>query len=76
MPRKLPRVKGSDAIAAFCKVGYHLDRICGSHHILKHPQRINHLSIPVHHTKPVGEGLLKKQIKLAGLTIEEFVGLL
>jgi hypothetical protein len=30
----------------------------------------------VHGAKPVGEGLLKKQINLAGLTIEEFVALL
>jgi predicted RNA binding protein YcfA (HicA-like mRNA interferase family) len=76
MPRKLPPVKGSDAIAAFGRVGYCLDRICGSHHILKHPDKVNHLSIPVHGARPVGEGLLKRQIKLAGMTIEEFADLL
>jgi predicted RNA binding protein YcfA (HicA-like mRNA interferase family) len=76
MPRKLPRVSGKEAIAAFGKVGFHHDRTCGSHHILKHAEKVYHLSIPVHGAKPVGEGLLKRQIKLAGITVDEFIDLL
>ncbi len=76
MPSQVPRITGSDAIKAFGKHGYTLDRIRGSHHILKHPTRRERLSIPVHAGQTVGIGLLRSQIKAAGLTLEEFVALL
>jgi predicted RNA binding protein YcfA (HicA-like mRNA interferase family) len=76
MPNKLPRISGEDAIRAFRKDGYRLDRIHGSHHILKHPDRKERLSIPVHKGTTVGVGLLGKQIKIAGLTVERFNNLL
>ena len=31
----VPRISGKDAVRAFVKVGFCLDRISGSHHILK-----------------------------------------
>jgi predicted RNA binding protein YcfA (HicA-like mRNA interferase family) len=76
MPSKVPRITGQDAINAFGKCGYALDRIKGSHHILRHPSKPERLSIPVHGNETVGIGLLGKQIKLAGLSNEEFVNLL
>ncbi|MBN2292640.1 MAG: type II toxin-antitoxin system HicA family toxin [Pirellulales bacterium] len=76
MPNKVPRVSGKDAVSAFLKVGYTVDRINGSHHILKHPQKIERLSIPVHAGKTVGVGLLSRQIKVAGMTVEQFTELL
>jgi len=76
MPSRMPRVSGNDAVSAFCKAGYELDRITGSHHILRHPDKIERLSIPVHSGRTVGVGLLSKQIRLAGLTVEEFIALL
>jgi len=45
----------------------------GSHMILYHPHRLP-LSIPNH--KEVAEGLLKAQIKRAGITPQEFKKLL
>ncbi len=33
------------------------------------------LSIPVHKGKPIKQGLLRDQIKKAGLTVEEFLRL-
>ncbi|MCD4727482.1 MAG: type II toxin-antitoxin system HicA family toxin [Pirellulales bacterium] len=76
MPSKVPRISGKDAVRAFRKAGYFLDRIRGSHHILRHPNKRAHLSIPVHKGRTVGVGLLCSQIAVAGLTVEEFVGLL
>lgn len=76
MPSKVPRISGKDVIRAFCKTGYFLDRIRGSHHILKHPEKRARLSIPVHKGRVVGVGLLRSQIAAAGLTVEEFIGLL
>jgi predicted RNA binding protein YcfA (HicA-like mRNA interferase family) len=76
MPNKVPRISGIEAIKAFGKAGYEVDRIRGSHHILRHPEKPEALSIPVHSGSTVGVGLLGRQIKLAGLTVEEFVALL
>ena len=76
MSKRLPPVKGKDAVAAFGKAGFYLDRVQGSHYILRHPKKVSRLSIPVHGAKEVGEGLLRSQIKAAGMTIEEFLGLL
>lgn len=73
---KVPRITGKEAIRAFGRAGFTLDRIKGSHHILKrtgHPVR---LSIPVHGGRTVGPGLLSSQIAAAGLTVEEFLELL
>lgn len=76
MPNKMPRVTGRQAVAAFRKAGYELDRMSGSHHILRHPQKKERLSIPVHKGRNVGVGLLSRQIKVAGLTVEQFTALL
>ena len=75
MPR-LPRITGKEAIKAFSKVGFILDHIEGSHHILRNPAKRPRLSIPVHSNKIVGLRLLKTQINLAGISVEEFEKLL
>lgn len=72
---KTPKVSGEDAVTAFEGAGFRLVRISGSHHILK-KDGCRRLSIPVHAGKTVGAGLLLSQIKAAGLTVEECVGLL
>jgi len=73
---KLPRITGDTACAAFAKAGYECCRVHGSHHILKHEGKRERLSIPVHGDRILGAGLLRSQIRIAGLTDEEFVALL
>ncbi|MHB1033801.1 MAG: type II toxin-antitoxin system HicA family toxin [Pirellulales bacterium] len=73
MPNKLPRVTGEEAVKAFCAAGFVVDRVAGSHHILKHPAKPRRLSIPVHAGRTLGAGLLRSLIKAAGLTVEEFI---
>ena len=71
---KLPVVSGSEAVRAFRKIGYEFDEQHGSHIILRHddaPHR--RLSIPNH--KELAKGTLRALIREAGLTVEEFVGL-
>lgn len=75
MPR-VPRITGDAAVKAFSKVGFVLDHIEGSHHILRKSGERHRLSIPVHGSEIVGLGLLKSQIRKAGLTVEEFRNLL
>ncbi len=72
----LPRVTGKQAIRAFEKAGFSVVRIKGSHHIMTKPGHRYTLSIPVHGQEFVGTGLLRSQIKAAGLTEAEFIDLL
>ena len=73
---RFQKVTGEAAIKAFGRAGFLLHHIKGSHHVLKRPGHRHHLSIPVHRGKTLGVGLLSNQIKLAGLTVEQFVELL
>ena len=59
---EVPRVTGPEAIKAFEKAGFALDRISGSHHILKKPGHRYVLSVPVHRGKTIGVGLLTSLI--------------
>ena len=71
---KLANISGRVAVKRFCKVGYYVDHQTGSHIILYHdkPGTLP-LSIPDH--KELAPGLLRAQIKRAGITIEEFIRL-
>jgi len=72
---KLPAVSGAETVKALRKLGYEFDEQHGSHIILRHaapPHR--RLSIPNH--KELAKGTLRALIREAGLTVEEFVGLL
>jgi len=73
---KLPRnMSGRDLLKHLEKIGYYVDHQKGSHIILKHEERsLPRLSIPGH--KTVRVGLLRKIIRDAGLTPEEFVKLI
>ena len=65
---KLPTISGKQAVAAFKRAGFVVDRVTGSHHILKSPALANILTIPVHGGKTLSPFILKSQIKVAGLT--------
>jgi predicted RNA binding protein YcfA (HicA-like mRNA interferase family) len=70
---RLPVCSGQDAIRAFQKLGYAVDHQTGSHIILRHPQ-MRRLTVPNH--RELAKGTLRALIREAGLTREEFVGLL
>jgi predicted RNA binding protein YcfA (HicA-like mRNA interferase family) len=69
---KLPRMSGQEAGAVFRKLGYKMRRIEGSHMIYKAPGR-KALSIPNHGELDIG--LLRRLIRDAGITPQEFVDL-
>ncbi len=73
---KLPRSISVRDLAKYLeKIGYYVDHQKGSHIILKHEDRsLPRLSIPDH--KNVRVGLLRKIIRDAGLSPEEFVKLI
>jgi predicted RNA binding protein YcfA (HicA-like mRNA interferase family) len=70
---RLAGISGRAAVAAFGRDGWRVARQRGSHVVLKKPGCPN-LVIPMHRT--VAPLLLLSQIRRAGLTEEEFLGLL
>lgn len=72
---RLPRVSGRDAIKAFGKLGYEVDRQRGSHVVLRHTEPPHRrLVVPDH--RELASGTLRALIRQAGLTVQEFVPLL
>ncbi|MBK8559376.1 type II toxin-antitoxin system HicA family toxin [Candidatus Amarobacter glycogenicus] len=73
MPR-LPRISGAEAVRAFERSGWRVSRQSDSHVVMLKAESIVSLSIPLH--RELGPGLLSSQIKKAGLSVDEFIGLL
>jgi predicted RNA binding protein YcfA (HicA-like mRNA interferase family) len=62
------QVSGKEFIRLIQKRGWMLKRINGSHHIFVKEGRQERIVIPVHGNQPLKIGLLKHQMKIAGLT--------
>ena len=69
---KLPLVSGSEAVKAFQRLGFLVDRQRGSHVVLKRTTRsgTSGCVIPMH--REVAMGTLRSALKMAGVTPEEF----
>ena len=72
----IPSVTARVAIKAFNVFGFVQHRQKGSHVILKKADHPLLLTIPDHGNKDVSTGLLRKQIRNAGITVEEFTNAL
>jgi predicted RNA binding protein YcfA (HicA-like mRNA interferase family) len=70
----LGNISGKDAVKAFQKAGWVYQGQVGSHQVLTKPNVPVNLSVPNH--KELGSGLLRKLIRLSGLTVDEFRALL
>ena len=70
---KLPVISGDEFVRAMAKLGYVIDRIRGSHMIIRSPGRPP-LSVPRH--RALDRGTLRGLIRDAGLSVEEFADLL
>lgn len=69
----LPTVTGAEAVRAFQRLGFYVNRIVGSHHQMKRDGFRFILTVPVHGSKPLKPGTLRKLIRAAGITVEEFI---
>ena len=59
-------MRSADLIRQLKAAGWVLDRVRGSHHVLKHPDRPGHVVVP-HPKKDLGKGLVAAIRKQAGL---------
>jgi len=71
---KLPVVSGVDAVKAFVRAGWLLARQRGSHVSLKKAGVEVLPTVPLH--REVDLGVLRRLIRDAGMTVEEFVAVL
>ena len=69
-PEALRLCSGAEAVKKFVRAGWSVVRQKGSHVMLTRPDYLYTLSVPQH--KELGPGLLRKLIKQAGMTVEEF----
>jgi len=70
----LPRVSGQECIKALQRVGFVVVRQQGSHVVVRRNDPFAQLVVPDH--KELDRGTLRAIIRQAGLTVDEFVGLL
>ena len=67
----MKQVSGKEFVSLIQKRGWILKRISGSHHVFTKEGRQERIVIPVHANRPLKIGLLKHQMKIAGLTASD-----
>jgi predicted RNA binding protein YcfA (HicA-like mRNA interferase family) len=67
----MKQISGSDFIRLLRRHGWQLARIHGSHHIFTKPGHRERIVIPIHGNQPLKIGLLKHQMKIAGIAESE-----
>lgn len=75
MSPRLPAVSPKEAIRALERSGWQLDRVKGSHHVFRHPDRPNRVVVPMH-GRDLAKGTLSGIIGASGLTRDAFLKLL
>ena len=68
---KLPVISGAEAVRAFVRAGWQVDRQRGSHVVLIKLGHVASLSVPQH--RELAPGTLRALIRASGMTVEEFV---
>ncbi|MBC8484602.1 MAG: type II toxin-antitoxin system HicA family toxin [Bacteroidetes bacterium] len=71
---KLPRISGNMCIDALKKAGFYFKRQKGSHIVLRRNKPFTQVVIP--NQKELDRGILRSIIRIANLSIDEFVKLL
>jgi predicted RNA binding protein YcfA (HicA-like mRNA interferase family) len=70
---KLKRVTGRQLVRILERIGWHVDRVRGSHHIMRSAVRPKvTLSVPVHGRRTLPIGTLSSILRDAGISDEEF----
>jgi predicted RNA binding protein YcfA (HicA-like mRNA interferase family) len=67
-----PAVSGKAAVRALKKLGFRLDRIEGSHHMMVKDEHPSIVVIPVHGSKPLPKGTLASIIRIASVGRKRF----
>lgn len=74
--KKLPAITAKEVVRALKKAGFFEDRQKGSHLILVHVETRRRTVVPIHPGRTINKPLLAAIINDAGLSVEDFLGLL
>jgi predicted RNA binding protein YcfA (HicA-like mRNA interferase family) len=69
------RLSGKEIVKALAKGGWEIDRVSGSHHIMRHADG-RKTSVPVHGSRPLPAGTLGSICRDVGCTASELRDLL
>jgi predicted RNA binding protein YcfA (HicA-like mRNA interferase family) len=72
--KKLSVLSGRECVKALSKKGFYFKRQQGSHIILRRDNPFAQVVVPDH--KELDRGTLRSIIRMAGLSVEEFISLL
>ncbi len=72
---RLPPVSGRELVVALGRKGFHILRVKGSHHVLRHADGRTTV-VPVHGKEEIGPGLLAKILRDCDLGRDELRDLL
>jgi len=76
MPDKLPALKAKEVVRALLRAGFYIHHQTGSHARLLHRTKLDpRVTVPLH-SKDIPPSLLKRILKQAALTEEEFAMLI
>ena len=67
-----PAVSGKEAVRALTQLGFRLDRVEGSHHMLVKPGLPHTVVVPVHGSHALPKGTLRSIIRIARLSKKQF----
>ncbi len=73
MADRLKRVAGRQLVRVLERLDWRIDRIKGSHHIMRHPNfpRVT-ISVPLHGRRTLPVGTLLSILKDANISVEQF----
>ena len=71
----LPILAARAVMRKLARAGFRFIYTKGSHYFFHHPLKNRITSVPLHGGKDIGRNLLRKIIKQAGLSVEEFLKL-
>ena len=74
--RRLTGISGKAVVRALQRYGFQVERVSGSHHVLRMPDGGSKVIVPVHGAHDLPPGTLRTIIKQTGLSIDEFIALL
>jgi predicted RNA binding protein YcfA (HicA-like mRNA interferase family) len=72
---RIPRITGSDLLAALATAGFAVIRVKGSHHFLRHDDGRSTV-VPADPGETIGPGLLHKILRDCQIKLEDFRRLL
>lgn len=75
--RRLNGVSGKAVLRALQRAGFRVERVTGSHHVLRKPGVPgSKVILPLHGANDIPPGTLRSIISQSGLTVDEFMALL